>query len=135
MRLAFVALLLPLACEEHDCTLIGCSSALLLRVETAGEPIGDTFTGEVVVGESTYAIDCPAQSGCGDGEVSILLDEADAGGEVTYELRAGSGEDDALTGAGTIAVSWSESQPNGPECGPTCSSGLGIAELFEVPAE
>lgn len=136
-------LLLLAACDTDgpDCTLIGCSSQLVLHVEQGGEPV-PAFSGEVTVGGTTFAVDCTgapdvgAGVTCQDGLVSVDLGNVEGGGEVTWSFSTPVSDDTAAphaSGSGTVTPAWTSSQPNGPECGPTCWAGEATVELTETP--
>lgn len=133
--------LLPLiaACDTagKSCTEIGCAGSLVLQVVGVGDTTG--LAGMITVAGHDFMVDCDGTSdpevSCEAQTVSIFLSEA-GGGEVVWSLAAGGdtgGGGGGYAGNGTFTPNWSESQPNGPDCPPTCWVGEGTVELQGTP--
>ena len=118
------------ACETHECTEIGCADGWSLTlVEAGGGPPAHTLEGAV----DGVSFVCPAVSldtrhvTCGASITLELVDPAtgrfeeilvvrDTPKAVTVTVRhSGGGESEE-----TFEPDYVTSQPNGPECSPTC---------------
>lgn len=140
MRLRLLAplLLLVNACEiGKDCTLIGCLNQLTIEVTGAGDVIG--LSGSVTVGGRTFVVDCddPAATEvtCDGSAIIVQLADGEGGGEVGWSLSADGADTggQGYAGEGTFTPTWTTSEPNGPDCGPTCTSGVGEVALQGTP--
>lgn len=140
MRYLLAIFPLIAACDTagRACTEIGCAGSLVLQV--AGVEGTTGLAGMVTVAGRDFIVDCGGTSdpevSCEANAISILLPEV-GGGEVVWSLAA-SGPDTGqggggYAGNGTFTPDWSESQPNGPDCPPTCWVGEGTVELRGTP--
>lgn len=140
-RLLLLTLPFVAACPiVKECTLIGCVSELILDVTADGAPVR-ILSGSVTVGGTTYAVQCDGTDATGSdaavqcpevGQILIMLPDGAGGGEVEYALTgldgADTGYNPGFDGSGSFTPDWSSSQPNGPDCGPTCwNATAGIA--------
>ena len=113
------------------CTEIGCISQLDLTITADGHAVPE-FSGSITIGDTEFAVACDGTDATGsdagvtcvsDGVVSVTFPEG--AGDVSWSLV---GSDPADTGgfgydgAGTVTPTWETSQPNGPDCPPTCST-------------
>jgi hypothetical protein len=91
------------------CTKIGCSDGLNVLVENAP---ATPYTVEAVLPDGTSrTAQCEAAPGC---EGGVFLADITAA-EVTVRITAGGG-----TSSQVVRPEYVETQPNGPNCPPTC---------------
>lgn len=128
------ALLTASGCSElTSCTEIGCSNDLNLQlVDGQGDPVSG-MVGTVQVGATTYDINCPDPTlsrdiFCEAGRIRIN-NISDPPTSITVALSAGD-----LQYSGVVMVTVKTSQPNGPECEPTCKHGE-VAKITMAPAQ
>lgn len=128
------ALLTASGCSELEgCTEIGCSNDLNLQlVDGQGDPVSG-MVGTVQVGATTYDINCPDPAlsrdiFCEAGRIRIS-NISDPPTSITVALSAGD-----LQYNGVVMVAVKTSQPNGPECEPTCKNGE-VAKITMAPAQ
>lgn len=134
-------LLTLLACdpETADCTLIGCADELILHV--IGPDDTSEVSGRVTVGGHDFMVDCDGTSDpevtCVGSDLVFQLSEGLDRGEVAWGLsssgRDSGGGGGGYAGEGTVLPEWNSSQPNGPDCPPTCTSGEATVELLGTP--
>lgn len=102
-----------LGCGEQECTLIGCSDSLYIRVRTADSMVVGTFTGTITADGTSQQFACPSAR-C-DGNAFVFSDTPNhVRVEVSTPSASGSVEIDPI---------YEESRPNGPNCSPVCKSG------------
>lgn len=138
---ALLAGLLATGCETQSCTAIGCGAAFQVEFQRDGWPAGDyeitvVADGETIECSVTMPLQCDAPSPCPESSQVILGREGCAlepsaqklnyvefsPGKTPKSVTVKVQQDDALLGEGVYAPAYSESQPNGPDCEPTCKS-------------
>ncbi|MDC0716827.1 hypothetical protein [Nannocystis bainbridge] len=139
-------LALPAAgCESQACTLIGCVGTFAVFLERAAWTAGE-YTVTVVADDETIActatlpLQCDAPPACPEASQLTLGVEGCKLPPAQHKLgnlefRQGKApksvsvqvhQDDVLLGEGTYTPDYSESQPNGPDCGPICVGAEGV---------
>jgi hypothetical protein len=112
--LRLTAVVLSLGCDGINCTLIGCDS--FLRVEIRNAPAGAITIQGTAVGSPgiSRTTSCPGPGSCtitvqlvGFTPARAQLSVTTAGGTRQWDVRP----------------TYTTSQPNGSECGPTCQQG------------
>ena len=134
-----LALLLAGCFETTDCTLIGCADQL--TVHLLGPADSSEVSGMITVGGHAFVVDCEGTSDpevlCTGDAITIQLAEGQGGGAVQWSLssdgRDSGGGGGGYAGDGTVTPDWEVSQPNGPDCGPTCTSAEMTVELLGTP--
>lgn len=134
-------LVLAVAGCDHACTLIGCGNPLQVDLQRAAWTPGTYEITVIADGETSECtvilpLDCNAPSPCGDapnliieregcalpapqhkiGAVAFTGDSAPAAVEVRVV------QDGVLLGEAAYTPKYTESTPNGPNCGPACKS-------------
>ena len=126
-------------CDSQACTLIGCAGTFQIALQrdawTAGEyTITVVADGEAIECAVTLPLQCEAPPACPQGSPFVLglegcaldpsqhklgsveFQQGHAPKSVAVQVR----QDGALLGEGQYSPTYSESQPNGPDCEPTC---------------
>ncbi len=142
-RLILTVLLtgLTIAGCDHACTLIGCGMAFQVDLQRAAWTAGNYEVTVIADGETiectvTLPLDCDAPDPCG-GSTKLILGRdgcalppsqhklssvafADGSAPASVEVRVL--QDEVLLGEAVYMPEYSESEPNGPDCGPACKS-------------
>ncbi|PCC72931.1 hypothetical protein SAMN02745121_02049 [Nannocystis exedens] len=132
-------------CDSQACTLIGCGSTFQIALQRAAWTAGEyTVTvvadGETIECAATLPLQCDAPPACPQSSQLILGLEGCALDPSQHKLgnlefqqgRAPKSvavqvlQDGALLGEGQYSPNYSESQPNGPDCEPTCVGADGV---------
>ena len=138
--LPFLSLLFFLACTTSVmCTLIGCRDQLTVQV--VGPADVSEVSGQITVGGHSFTVDCAAGTDptvvCAGSTITLQLSDGDGGGEVQWSLSSPSPDSGTggggYAGEGAVTPDWSSSQPNGPDCEPTCYTGHATVELLGTP--
>lgn len=136
------------ALESAGCTEIGCGSAFSVAFQRAGGWEAGTYRvtvvtdGETLECTATLPLDCnapapcPSSSGIIIGLSGCALDPSQQSitgveilqGKAPQSVQVSVYQDEALLGEGSYTPSYTESQPNGPDCEPICKS-AGSVEL------
>lgn len=126
-------------CDSQACTLIGCGSTFQIALQrdawTAGEyTVTVVADGETIECAATLPLQCEAPPACPQNSPFILglegcaldpsqhklgnieFQQGHAPKSVALQIH----QDGALLGEGQYSPTYSESQPNGPDCEPTC---------------
>jgi hypothetical protein len=101
------------ACQMVDCTLIGCDSGLQVLL-TGNFPVGARITA-AAPGEPLRTVDCPATGPCARAFFPNFTSN-----RVSITIASSSG-----VTSRDFTLTYKVFQPNGRDCGPTCS----IAEV------
>ncbi|WAS91726.1 hypothetical protein [Nannocystis punicea] len=143
---ASLACLPAAGCDSQACTLIGCGSSFQIALQrdawTAGKyEVTVVADGETIECSATLPLQCDAPPACPEASQLLLgldgcaLDPAQhklgslefqqgrAPKSVSVQVR----QDGALLGEGEYSPVYSESQPNGPDCEPTCVGAEAVA--------
>lgn len=134
-------LLAATGCDSQACTLIGCGPAFQVELQrpewTAGSyKITVIADGETIECTATLPLKCDAPPPCPGSSNLILgqdgcaLDPSEhrlaylefTQGSAPKSVEVQVHQDDVLLGEGAYTPEYSESQPNGPDCAPTCVS-------------
>ena len=142
-KLVLVAMLaLPATgCDSQACTLIGCGAGFLVDFQRAAWTPGSYKVAVVADGDAIECtaelpLNCDASLACpGASNVLLILDGCAVDPSkhriVGIEFEEGFApkavevrvfQDDMLLGEGTYMPEYSESFPNGPDCGSACVS-------------
>jgi hypothetical protein len=134
--------------ESAGCTELGCASTFSVAFQRAGGWPAGSYRVTVVADGETFACTatmplqcnappaCPSSAGIIIGLSGCALDPSQQSitgveflqGKAPQSVTVSVHQDDVLLGEGTYTPSYTESQPNGPDCEPTCKSG-GSEEL------
>ena len=125
MILAAAALLTLSACDgpSQACTEIGCQDLLTLTLVGPDGQAISAFQGQVTSGQQVIDVTCAAGSSggerfeCDSNKLSVRVTP---GAEVALNLRD-QAPGSTLAYIGAVALSPKTTQPNGPDCPPTCT--------------
>jgi hypothetical protein len=111
--LGAIALLAGSACADTSCTLIGCSNGL--RIEFNAPPTSPfrLEASSSFAGGPAYVFECTNVSVC-NAQAVFFKDYLPATTKITLTTVAGTTTVD-------VTPAYSEFQPNGSRCGPTCT--------------
>ena len=134
-----LAATLPLLACDRACTLVGCGSPLQVDLERAAWTPGTyevtvVADGETTVCSATLPLDCDAPPACGASSELIVGLSGCAGppsehklgpielphGTAPKSVEVRVAQDGALIGEAVYTPTYTESYPNGPDCGPPC---------------
>lgn len=137
---AALAVLALLGCDRA-CTQIGCGAAFSVEFQRAAWTAGDYVITVIADGETTECavtlpLDCAAPPPCGEAAGVVLTQEGCAlpasehelggveflDGQAPKSVTVRVEQDGAPLGEATYAPKYSESFPNGADCGPGCNS-------------
>lgn len=113
------------------CTEVGCNGVLTITVVDASDAPVAGLAGTIAVGGQTFAVDCAGTSDeavtCSGGTITVMLGDDVGDTEVVLDLAAG-----GVTATSTLDPEWTSSQPNGPDCPPTCWDAEGTVAIDDA---
>lgn len=113
------------------CTEIGCSGQVAITVVDSNDDPVSEMAGTITMGDSTWMVDCAGTSdpgvSCSGGTITLELPQDVGNEDVTLDLHRG-----PSSATATLLLDWVSSQPNGPDCPPTCWTAEGSAALDDI---